>query len=98
MPLFQLNGASAQTPAGRQDAGSAAPRWELLVGMTSAQLAAAGWELVASSGLSWPDGRQGLVTFWRAVFDGRPFLFRCVTAFDAYMEEAGEACKQVVQK
>jgi hypothetical protein len=31
---------------------------------TSHGLASAGWKFLGASGLSWPDGRQAIVTFW----------------------------------
>ena len=31
---------------------------------TSGGLAATGWKLLGTAGLSWPDGRQAVVTFW----------------------------------
>jgi hypothetical protein len=64
--------------------------WQVLPGMTSAQLASSdGWELASSSGLSWPDGRQALVTFWKGP---KQNYLRCVTYFDASMGSTGEGC------
>ena len=31
---------------------------------TSGGLAAASWKMLGTAGLSWPDGRQAVVTFW----------------------------------
>jgi hypothetical protein len=71
-----------------------AKEWTWLSGMTSAKLAAAGWTATASAGLSWPDGRQAVVTHWRAVIDGHELAFRCIDYFDENMRPAGETCAQ----
>jgi hypothetical protein len=60
-----------------------------MFGTTTADLAAAGWKVEAAAGLSWPDGRQGIVTFWR--YDG--YLMRCITAFQADEQQSGDLCK-----
>jgi len=44
--------------------------WELLPGMTSAQLSASEWEMEGSSGLSWDDGKQAVISFWNTLTGG----------------------------
>ena len=68
---------------------SLAAEWQPMFGTTTADLAAAGWEIQTSSGLSWPDGRQSIVTFWRY----KTYLVRCSTAFQADELQTGELCK-----
>lgn len=55
-------------PSVAQDPVEPRPRnlelWEWAPGTTSAGLALQGFEPVSSAGLSWPDGRQSVVTFW----------------------------------
>ena len=57
---------------------------------TSHGLASAGWQFLAASGLSWPDGRQALVTFWNSS-EGQ--LVRCFDYFDANMSEVRGNCQ-----
>jgi len=75
---------------------AAAQSWEWLPGMTSAKLAASGWKLEGSAGLSWPDGRQSIVTFWSSVIEGNRMTFRCITALAADEQQTGDLCKQPV--
>jgi hypothetical protein len=70
------------------------PEWQVVPGLTSANLAASKWELVGSSGLSWPDGRQAIVSFWAS--ENPQFTFRCTKFFDASMRSTGEKCEQPV--
>lgn len=62
-------------------------KWVSLV-LTSADLASKAIPLTASSGLSWPDGRQALVTYWK---DGIA-TYRCVDYFDSNMQATGSIC------
>lgn len=63
--------------------------WQAMPGVTSARLATDGWELISSSGLSWPDGRQAVVTFWRG---NDRAIRRCNDFFDADMQQTGGLC------
>ena len=73
-----------------------AQEWEWLPEMTSAKLAAAGWEIKASAGMSWPDGRQSLITFWSVELeDGTSFTMRCEDNFNEFLQSTGGVCKQV---
>jgi len=63
--------------------------WLTLPGITSALLAE-DWDLQSSTGLSWPDGQQAIVTFWLAPLKNQ--MFRCVAFFDENFRSTGEIC------
>ena len=65
--------------------------WIIKPGLDSATLAVAGWELLESNGLSWPDGRQAIVTFWVANSSDHKMM-RCISYFDSVMRQTGDAC------
>lgn len=67
-------------------------RWEIVPGLTSANLSAAPSQLVGSSGLGWPDGRQAVVTFWSA--KNPHSTIRCTAYFDKDMRQTGEKCER----
>ena len=67
----------------------AAEHWETAPEASTASLAANSAKLEASSGLSFPDGRQAIVTFWTS--SSGP-VFQCVTFYDASMQATGEKC------
>ena len=76
-----------------------AAEWRMHPGDTSASLATTdSWELVTSSAMSWPDGRQLLITFWQFEFghgdkeDKVRALVRCYDYFAADMTSTGGAC------
>src|SRR5262245_35208891 len=72
------------------------PTWLILPGVTSASIAVVpeGWQLVSSSGLSWPHGKQAIVTFWRKGNIHR----RCLDYFDADMQQTGGLCYEAKAK
>ena len=73
-----------------------AQEWQMLPGITSAKLAEAGWQQSAAAGLSWPDGRQAVVSFWWMVVPNKTQVtMRCVDYFNAEMQGTGGACYQV---
>jgi hypothetical protein len=50
-----------------------------------------------TAGLTLPDGRQAVVTFWSTAVIGvigQTLVFRCVTVFDADLVETSEICEQ----
>jgi hypothetical protein len=61
--------------------------WRMVVGLTSGDLAQKDAALISSAGLSWPDGRQAIVTFWKA-----EKIYRCVDFFNADYQQTGGAC------
>lgn len=56
---------------------------------TSGGLVATGWKLLGTAGLSWPDGRQAVVTFWISTVKE---IVRCIDYFDADMTATGGKC------
>ncbi len=73
-----------------------AQEWQILPGMTSAKLAASGWQIESAAGLSWPDGRQAVVSFWTATFEQGGLTMRCVSYFDEHFQPTGDICSQPV--
>lgn len=73
-----------------------AEEWTVLPGQTSASFAkAGGWLLADTTAMSWPDGRQALVTFWQRCYtEGAEICFtqRCIDYFDADMLPTGGDC------
>jgi hypothetical protein len=67
--------------------------WRVAPGCRSSILVAKGWALVASTGLSWPDGRQAIVTFWKPN-DGNAKV-RCFAYYTKDMTPTGERCERV---
>ena len=59
--------------------------------LSSGQLAKDGWTLVGTTGLSWPTGRQAIVTFWRSP-DGA--MVRCTDYFERDMIATGGKCER----
>lgn len=49
-------------------------KWFLVIGMTSADLAGLRSILAESSVVTWPDGRQDLITFWET----EDTVYRCI--------------------
>ena len=64
-------------------------KWEWQPGVTSASLALDGFEPISSAGLSWPDGRQSTVTYWKR----DDAIRECHISYDAAMTETGDMCK-----
>lgn len=52
------------------------------------------YKLASSVGLSWPDGRQAIVTFWQHA----PVLYRCIDYFDASMRSTGGKCQGALRE
>ncbi len=59
--------------------------------ITAAVPARDGWRLRALSTVSWPDGRQTVVTLWTS--DLGDFA-RCFDYFDATLRQVGGTCKR----
>ena len=77
--------------------GAQAQEWKALPGLTSAKLAASGWLQTSAAGLSWPDGRQAVVTFWVSTENENQMTMRCVDYFDDDMVATGGGCSQAVK-
>jgi hypothetical protein len=59
--------------------------------ITSAQLARDGWKFLAMSTMSWPDGRQAIVTLWQSELGD---YARCFDYFDAAVRQTGGKCER----
>ena len=74
--------------------------WEMQPGLTSAYLARSQWIQKGAAGLSWPDGRQAVISYWEIVYQlsGEELrsTVRCVTYFDTEMQETGDICSSPV--
>ncbi len=57
---------------------------------SSASLARDGWKFLSMSTLSWPDGRQAVVTMWVNQLGD---FARCFDYFDAKMVQTGGKCE-----
>ena len=57
---------------------------------SSASLARDGWKFLSMSTLSWPDGRQAVVTMWVNQLGD---FARCFDYFDAEMRQTGGKCE-----
>ena len=68
--------------------------WQATPAFTSAHFVQLGADHLSAVGLSWPDGRQAIVTFW--YIDSYGFkggeTFRCIDYFDAAMQSTGGVC------
>ncbi len=65
--------------------------WGLDHDASSASLARAGWRFLVMSSLSWPDGRQAVVTLWGSELGN---FARCLDYFDAAMRQTGGKCER----
>ena len=73
--------------AGKQGAGI----WGVDPDATSAALARDGWKFLSMSTMSWPDGRQAVVTLWNSEIGD---FARCFDYFDAAMNQTGGKCER----
>jgi hypothetical protein len=71
---------------------SATEGWTPVPSITSGGLAQTGCQLLGTTGLSWADGRQGIVTFWHCQ-NGN--TLRCLDYFSAEMSTTGGRCDSV---
>ena len=65
--------------------------WGLDEQATSAGLAREGWTFLSMSTMSWPDGRQAVVTLWNSKLGD---FARCFDYFDAEMNQTGGKCER----
>ena len=61
------------------------------LGQGAAQLARDGWKFLAMSTMSWPDGRQAVVTLWQSELGD---YARCFDYFDAAVRQTGGKCER----
>jgi pectin methylesterase-like acyl-CoA thioesterase len=86
--------ATAATAAEQRETSGADPRagvWGLDPQATSAELARGGWKYLGMATLSWPDGRQAVVTMWNSKLGD---FARCFDYFDAAMHQTGGKCER----
>ena len=55
-------------------------------------------EIIGTNGLSWPDGRQALITTIEIRQLGSKGLYRCMQYFSADMQQTGERCYELHKK
>ncbi len=67
-------------------------RWQIVPGLTSANLASSLYLPQSSAGASWSDRRQATVTYWKS--SNSLYLIRCIAYFDKDMSQTGEKCEQ----
>ena len=78
---------TARAPAGAEDGYGI---WGFDDEASSASLARDGWKFLAMSTMSWPDGRQAVVTMWMNQLGD---FARCFDYFDAQMVQTGGKCE-----
>ena len=72
-------------------------KWETVPGMTSARLAASGWQLSGVTKLSRLDNdRHAVVSYWQSIVDGMRITLRCISYFDASLRQIEDACFQAI--
>ena len=85
----------AATVAAAEDRQTSGPEgagvWGLDPDATSAVLARDGWKFLSMSTMSWPDGRQAVVTLWNSEIGD---FARCFDYFDAAMSQTGGKCER----
>lgn len=88
-----------------------AEQWKPLIGYTLHQLydsplseSIRTSEITGVTGLSWPDGRQAIVTYIetrQSVDPDKPekkWLFKCIDWYQADMQPTGQSCYELVDK
>lgn len=65
--------------------------WGFDARITSAALARDGWKFLSLATMSWPDGRQAVVTMWQSKIGD---YARCFDYFNEKMEPAGGKCER----
>ena len=92
--LFLTMLATAAVAAEQRETSGGDPRagaWGLDPDATSAELARDGWKYLGMSTMSWPDGRQAVVTLWNSKIGD---FARCFDYFDAAMHQTGVKCER----
>ncbi|MGI9425306.1 MAG: hypothetical protein ACR2PA_19090 [Hyphomicrobiaceae bacterium] len=66
--------------------------WQPVPKLLSSNLAKDGWEIRTSSGLSWPDGKQAIYSYWSRLRDGKLSTILCAAYFRRDRKATGETC------
>lgn len=77
-------------PDPREATTGAESEWGIDPSLTSAAMARE-WRYMGMSALSWPDGRQAVVTMWQSTLGE---LARCFDYYDAAMVPVGGKCER----
>ena len=95
LAALTLLAAAPALAADDRDVGAAPETWSGVWGLdaeaSSAALARDGWKFLAMSTMSWPDGRQAVVTMWVNQLGD---FARCFDYFDAKMVQTGGKCER----
>jgi hypothetical protein len=92
--MFTAAGSVAAQDDDRESAGKTQDGygvWGFDEEASSAALARDGWKFLSMSTMSWPDGRQALVTLWVSQLGD---FARCFDYFDAKMIQVGGKCER----
>ena len=69
--------------------------WQVVPDITSADLAADDWLVVEATSLSNPEGGHVVMSFWeRQAGYGHAFVMRCLTTFDASLNQVDDVCSR----
>lgn len=69
-------------------------RWEdFPQPMNSAELAATGWQLIATAGVAQPDEYSRIATFWTGTLNGVRVTARCLTSIRGGEFSENETCE-----
>jgi hypothetical protein len=74
---------------------NATSKWVPVAGTRSATLASSGWELAGSTGITFHNQTQAVVTFWRfGAMPNESRVRRCVDYFDSLFRPIGGYCAE----
>ncbi len=69
--------------------------WQVVPGVTSADLAADEWVVVEATALSNSGGGHVVMSFWeRPAGYGHTLVMRCLTTFDASLNQVADVCSR----
>ena len=71
--------------------------WVWLPGMSTATLAASGWEITASSVVMRRENLIVLVSYWQSMIDGRRFTMQCFAEYEGSPSHTRVGFEQCMQ-
>ena len=93
--LLSMMAVACQSHADDRDStpayGEGGGHWGVDPDVSSADLARDGWEFLSMATLSWPDGRQAVVSMWQSELGDHA---RCFDYFDPAMMPMGGKCER----